>query len=206
MHRDEERSLGFLQTDGISKYDFLRVFLVRDYFRCQRKRTKNTEAAIMYESGETPVVSSTLGFWGYSWNTLLYINKVFMMCGPHLQGVCSIRLARGATVSSGWLRVPRTTCHSAVYSNFLSRPGSSVRQTIFYQSITFHLSWESHWTSVCVQRSRYSERHFDGEEDREKSWSQSCKVQVLITDLWIYFSQCCSEKLIICTSREVLEC
>lgn len=62
MHRDEERSLGFLQTDGISKYDFLRVFLVRDYFRCQRKRTKNTEAAIMYESGETPVVSSTLGF------------------------------------------------------------------------------------------------------------------------------------------------
>lgn len=62
MHGDEERSLGFLQTDGISKYDFLRVFLVRDYFRCQRERTKNTEAAIMYESGETPVVSSTLGF------------------------------------------------------------------------------------------------------------------------------------------------
>lgn len=56
-----------------------------------------------------------------------------LWCVDHTcRGVCSIRLARGATVSSGWLRVPRTTCHSAVYSNFLTRPGSSVQQTIFY--------------------------------------------------------------------------
>lgn len=36
----------------------------------------------------------TLGFCGYSWNSALYINKVFTMCGPHLQG-CAKHSERG---------------------------------------------------------------------------------------------------------------
>lgn len=35
----------------------------------------------------------------------------------------------------------------------------------------FHLSWETHLVAMCVQWSQYSEHHFDGEEEEEKSWA-----------------------------------
>lgn len=59
------------------------------------------------------------------------------------------------------------------------------------------LSWKSHWIYVWTVKSIFSAPFWL----REKLDSE-----VLITDLWAHFSQCCSEKLIICTSREVLKC
>lgn len=94
IDREQQLKLGFLCTNGMLKCkDSLKGLLVRKSLRSQKER-KHTEAVIKYESGEKPVISCTLGFWGYSWNVVLYINKVFMMCGPHLQG-CVQHCLRG---------------------------------------------------------------------------------------------------------------
>lgn len=103
-----------------------------------------------------------------------------------------------------WHNLPlccRCVRHFAVMTTLLGRGG--LRS--FHRWRRFHVHTvyvihkpPPHWIAMCVQWSQYSVHHFDWERDSE--------VQVLITDLWAYFSQCCPEKLIICTSREVLEC
>lgn len=58
---EQQQTLGFMYTDGMLKcHDFPKGLLVRKSLHCQKGHEK--KAVIIYESGEKPVISCTLGF------------------------------------------------------------------------------------------------------------------------------------------------
>lgn len=125
---------------------------------------KNRETVIIYVSGEKPVISCTLGFWGYSWNTLLYINEVFMVCGPHLQGCvqhCSWGELLWVLTALESLAQPATLLRAAEKEGYNLLSDGMWRRFLRY-------IWRMH-ENMRVQWSQYSVQHFDW----EKSWKRS---------------------------------
>lgn len=132
------------------------------------------------------MISCTLGFWGYSWNTPLYINKVFMMCGPHLQGFVQhsqrgeplwVLAALESLAHPATLLRAALCCHDR--TQVLGRGGlqSFTRWRRFHRYIlrTRHVilmpsnSLEIHIGWLCaVQWIQYSVHHFDWEKEGAK--------------------------------------
>lgn len=164
---------------------------------------ENTGAVIIYEkSGEKPVISCTLGFWGYSWNAPLYINKVFMMCGPHLQGCgqqaqsargsyCEFWLPRTRWHQTATLLCAALCCHDRTRAlgrgwlqafHLVHRWRRFLRCILRTQSVALKasdLSWESRQLCASIFSAPFRLRE---------------KAGLRGADLWAFFSQCCSEK------------
>lgn len=89
---------------------------LRGFAFCQEERAKNSDVAIIYDSGESLWFHAHLVFGVIPGTHCCTLIKC-LRCVDH---TCRGVLASGATVSFGCLGVPGATCRSAVCSTLLS--------------------------------------------------------------------------------------